>query len=318
MRLKLFPILLLVLAVLTLRGAVAAQSGGIVPTISTFTYYPATVTQTVTQFLTQTLMVTQTITNVSPVVVSSTSSQTSTVPSATTTGPPLIPSSVFSKGLFVSQMVILNGLSEPSFTSLAQYHFTIVGTLYDPGFHSQDVPITNWVAQAKAQGLKTYVMIASSYANAFPALPTLVSLGSDFLMLDDAISYHGWTEVQIQSFLSAALQLNPNLFFIENESIYGPIQDAYLWDNTGRLYVAEDNYDTKSVIDYNINQAFQYGNGKTPIAWLIFSPGSHAFDCYTNFNTWLSYAQGRSPATFFYWVDPNGNWQANWSLVAAY
>lgn len=87
LRLRVFPILLIV-AILTLGSTVAAQSGGVITTTLipiTFTYYPVTVTQTVTQFLSQILTVSVTVTQSGSSTVTSSSSSSSSTTGTTNT-----------------------------------------------------------------------------------------------------------------------------------------------------------------------------------------------------------------------------------------
>jgi hypothetical protein len=223
----------------------------------------------------------------------------------------------FGKGLLYQWEVIVYQAPAPSIKSLATANFTIVGVMFAPCFSTFCAkPIANWLKEAKAAGLQTYTMIGNSYAKSVTWIPILVGLNIDYLDIDEPLS-KGWTISQLQSFISSVLALKPKLKFIVNECSIctnNPISQLYALEMPN-VFVAEDDYCTKSTIDYNIQLAQQYG--KPAIAYAIFVPGSQDFDCYTNFASWVAYAKQLDANVFYYYVDSQGYWQQNWPIIAS-
>jgi hypothetical protein len=207
----------------------------------------------------------------------------------------------------------------PSVSSLVAANFTIVGVMFAPCFSNVcGTPVGNWLSQAKAAGLQTYTMIGSTYEKSTSWISILVGLNIDYIDIDEPLSSYGWTTSQLQSFMSSVLASKPNLKFIVNECYQcanNPISQLYAL-KMPNVFVAEDDYWTMSTIDYNIQLAQQYG--KPAISYVIFVPGSQAFDCYVNLASWVAHAKQLNANMFAYYLDPQGYWQQNWPIIASY
>jgi hypothetical protein len=232
------------------------------------------------------------------------------------------------KGILVGIDYVTGGLSGPSFTDLKQANFTLVGTYVDKGSTSEWNGIANWIKSAKAAGLRTFVM-----AGPFPqptvkdvvktgiyATQKAAAIGADIVELDEFITCptcSGLTQPQFQSVIEAGLAVNPNLKFVVTDWSSQALTTLFSWTSDyACVRVANDNYNNKGMIDLDVQLSGQ--NGKAPLTWLIFSKGSSNFDCYLNLNDWITYTKQANVDALFYWVDPTGTWQTQWSTVTTF
>jgi len=263
----------------------------------------------VPQLITSTISQTSTLTN----IITQTSTSTAYFSSAR---------SVFAKGLFISSQSILTGPSfPPSFSQLVAAHFTIVGT---DGYweNSNNLrQLSNWLATARSYGLKTFVFLGrNNYSVTLNGLPEALSMNPDFIINDEPISSGAWSQSQLQSFVITAEQSNSHIGIIIDEWASSALSTDYaLFGSDLRVFMAEDDYNHQSMINYNAQLAAQYG--KPAITWLMMSNWentSSSFDCYSNFDSWLNYGAQQDANVLFYLIDPQGIWQANWAKVAAF
>jgi hypothetical protein len=232
----------------------------------------------------------------------------------TVQGSPTQPN-VFRKGALYAWEDIVYGAPMPSVNSLVKAHFTIVGVMFAPCFSTFCTkPITNWLRQAKAAGLKTYTMIGNSYANSVSWIPILVGLNIDYLDIDEPIGTYNWTITQLQSYMASVVALKHAITFVVNE-FGGDIQQLYAL-RMPNLIVAEDDCWQTAMIDYNIQLGQQHG--KPAIAWIEIIPTLSNYDCYVNFNAWLTHAKQQNANIMFFYVDQEGNWLKNWETIVAY
>jgi len=232
------------------------------------------------------------------------------------------------KGILFDTDILVRGLPGPSFSDLRQANFTLVGTYVKSGSVSEWNTISTWINAAKASGFRTFVM-----AGPFPQ-PTLqktlkvaidstkkaASIGADVVELDEFLtcpSCSSITKSQFLSIVQAGLSVNPSLKFIATDWSAQALNTLFSWTSEyACVRVTNDNYNNKGMIDLDIQLSIQYG--KTALTWLIFSKGGSDFDCYANLNDWITYVKKSNMDTLFFWVDPTGTWQTQWSTVATF
>jgi hypothetical protein len=233
------------------------------------------------------------------------------------------------KGIFVETDLLTGGLS-PSFTDLRQANFTLVGTYVKSGSASEWRTISTWITAAKAAGLRTLVQagplpqptIQTALDVTIASTKKAASIGADVIELDEFLSAtmswsEQFTQSQLQSIIEAGLAVNPKLQFIVTEWSSDPMKTAFSWMSSYQcVRVANDNYNNKGLIDLDVQLSSQYG--KAPLTWLIFSKGSSNFDCYLNLNDWITYTKQANVDALFYWIDPTGTWQTQWSTVTTF
>jgi hypothetical protein len=178
------------------------------------------------------------------------------------------------------------------------------------------------LATAQSYGFKTFVFLGrNNYSLTMNALPKALSMNPDFIINDEPISTTGlWSQNQLQNFVTAVEQTNSHVGIIIDEWASSALSTDYtLFGSNPRVFMAEDDYDHQSMINYNAQLATKYG--KPAITWLIMSNWqntSSTFNCYSNFDSWLSYGAQQNANVFFYLIDPQGIWVTNWAKAAAY
>ena len=230
----------------------------------------------------------------------------------------------YQKTLIIAPQFFFNETSAPapSFSTLQSGGFTTVGTIayasWTPG--QEWAETQTWIQSVKAAGFKAAIDLCTTSGDQILNMTEeAATIGADVVFLDEIISqYPSYvTESVLQSIILAGRSINPNLQYYINEWNETYLDDAYAWTvNYPYVQVADDNYNTESVIDYNINLASQYA--KTPAAWLIFAQGTQDFQCYEDFSSWLAYAQTKQEDTLFWYVDPNQTYVTDWPLVLAF
>jgi len=232
--------------------------------------------------------------------------------------------SVYQKTLMIAPQYIFDETSgpPPSFSTLQSAGFTTVGTIaYSTWTPSNEWARTQtWIKSVKAAGFKAAIdLCATNGSQILGMTEEAATIGADVVFLDEIISqYPSYvTESVLQSIILAGRSINPNLQYYINEWTQTYLVDAYEWTvNYPYVRVAEDNYNTESIIDYNLNLASQYG--KIPAAWLIFAQGTADFNCYVYFTSWLAYAQTKQEDTLFWYVDPAQTYLTNFPRVLAF
>jgi hypothetical protein len=232
------------------------------------------------------------------------------------------------KAILVGIDILVRGLAVPSFSDLKRAGFTLVGTYPESGSSSEWNTIAAWIKTAKAAGLRTFVQ-AGPYPQ--PTLKATVkvgidstkkaaSIGADVVELDEFLTCPSCSSISKSQFLSivrAGLSVNPRLQFIATDWSQQALNTLFSWTaDYPCARVANDNYNNKGMVDLDSQLSSQYG--KAAITWLIFSKGSQDFDCYVNLNVWITYVKQKNIDALFYWVDPAGTWQTQWSTVATF
>jgi hypothetical protein len=210
----------------------------------------------------------------------------------------------------------------PSWSDLRQANFKLVGTIayggWDPNWEWKKAQ--QWVQAAHAAGFRVFInVLADSGDQLLSMTQQSAMIGADIVALDEPISLFpsSVTQAQLQAIIGAGRAINSNLQYYINEWSRDYIRKAYQW-TTEYPYVriAEDNYDDKTTIDFNIQLGAQYG--KAPLVWLIFTLGSQDFDCYRNLDQWMTYLHQSNIDTLFWLVDHSGNWKTQWQKVVSY
>jgi hypothetical protein len=210
----------------------------------------------------------------------------------------------------------------PSFSELKAAGFTLIGTIaYESWDWSWDWQLAKtWVQNAHAAGFRVLIdtITESNVNNVAVMVQYAAQIGADVIALDEVLSiFPSMTQTQLQAAINAGRAVNPNLQCYINEWDPTYITRAYQWTSAyPYVRVAEDQYNDKSEIDYNIQLGAQYG--KAPAAWLIFAKGVQDYDCWLHLDQWLAYAKTKNIEPLFWWVDAAGTWKTEWSQVVAY
>jgi hypothetical protein len=227
------------------------------------------------------------------------------------------------KSIVIGAEYTIGGLSgAPSFSELKVAGFTIVGTIaygsWDPNWEWKKAQ--TWVQAAHTAGFKVLInVLANSGDQVLGMTQQSAIIGADIVALDEPISLFRsyMTQTQLQSIINAGRALNPNLQYFINEWAPADIQTAYQWTTSyPYVRVAEDQYNDKTIIDYNIQLGAQYG--KAPATWLIFAKGVQDYDCWLHLDQWLAYTKTKNIEPLFWWVDAAGTWKTEWPQVVAY
>jgi len=227
------------------------------------------------------------------------------------------------KGLIVDASYVVDGRSgAPSFSDLKAAGFNLIGTIayssWTPNWEWKKTQ--QWVQAAHAAGFKVMINVLANNGSKVAGMTQLAAnIGADIVALDEVISLFPsyMTEARLQSIIEMGRAANPNLEYFINDWSNANIAKAYQWTTSyPYVRVAEDDYNVKSTIDWNIQLGKQYG--KAPAAWLIFAKGSMNFDCYNNLDQWLTYAHQRNISTLFWLIDEAGTWNTLWPKVVSY
>jgi hypothetical protein len=211
------------------------------------------------------------------------------------------------------------GLSgAPSFTELKKAGFTHVGTIaYSEFGESEWSRMATWIRSVQKAGFVTFVNFWANATAAMEMAKSAAATGADMLALDELLGRYELNEQQLGLVIESALNVNPKLSFILNECVTVQITNAYAWTaKYASVRIATDSYNDKTQIDYGAQVASSYG--KKSIAWLIFAKGSMDFDCYNHLDQWLAYAKERPVDVFFWLVDKDKTWTAQWEQVAGF
>jgi hypothetical protein len=232
------------------------------------------------------------------------------------------------KGILLGFDVLISGLPSPSLTDLKQAGFTLVGTYVKSGSASEWNTISAWIKAAKASGFRTFVMAGPAEETTLTDVVKVTidfvkkaaMLGADIIELDELVTCPyctGFSKSQLQSIIEDGLAVNPTLEFVVTDWSTQALNTLFSWTSEyACVRVANDNYNNKGMIDLDVQLSGQYR--KAPLTWLIFSKGSSNFDCYLNLNDWITYVKQAGVDALFYWVDPNGTWQTQWSSIVAF
>jgi len=227
------------------------------------------------------------------------------------------------KGLMIHVHVIQDGLPSPSLSELRQSGFTLLGTQVYLGSGQDPLgwggwsAIASWIKLVHNEGLRAFVLIGlekASVKTITDLVKKAASIGADVIVLDELIARYAITQKNLKSILDAGLRASPSLQFIVVEYTPNAITNAYAWTSSYKsVRVATDNYYDMSTMDLGVKLATQYG--KSPLVWLIFSPGSKDFPCYADLDSWMAYAKQLGLSALFWKIDEEGAWQTKWQSV---
>jgi hypothetical protein len=226
--------------------------------------------------------------------------------------------STHAKALAIGAEFVVGGRSgAPSFSALNSAGFTVIGTIaYSKWGNREWNQAKTWVSSAKSAGFTTFINFWGDANTSLKMVKRAAWTGVDIIALDELLGTRHLSQSQLLSVIELGLSINRNLTYIMNEYGSAEINNAYAWTVGYPVRVATDNYSSMNVIDIGIQLAESYG--RKPAAWLIFAKGSADFPCYLNLDAWLLYLKQRPVDTFFWYVDGEGTWQAQWQMVVAY
>ena len=222
------------------------------------------------------------------------------------------------KGLLIDVGMLGSG-NIPTLSDLRQARFTLVGTQVTG---DGDWPkIGSWITSVHQEGLRAFVFITTYVTKDLQVTGAwtkkAASLGADVVILDEIISGSNADATAMWSIIEAGLAVNPNLQFIITEYDSYSLQVAYSWTSQyPSVRVANDEYDSKSRIDVNIQLGLNYR--KRAYTWLVFNGVSQNFDCYLHLDDWMTYVKQRNTDVLFYWINGNPAWATQWPKAQSF
>jgi hypothetical protein len=221
------------------------------------------------------------------------------------------------KGILFDGNVILQDLPRPSLRELELNGFTSVGL----GFISSYSPnklraIIHFIDAAHRVGLQVFLMINNSKTGLIRDAQLAAKLGVDVIDIDEPLSAYHLLPEDLGAVMDAALSIAPNIRFLVNEWAPDDLENVYAWSaNRTNVDVAEDDYVSIEIIDFNIYLANMYH--KTAYNWLILYDERTADACSRDLTHWINYSTQRPTNTFYTFIDSAGNWQQNWDSVVS-